>query len=164
MTSTAAIRVAIINHGTLHISASSFTDLPGESANTTSPAARFVQGDFVIDHARGLMWSRKLLSSERMNFADAEAACKACTLEGHTDWRLPTREELQSLVDYTRLNPAIDTEVFPDTPANYFWSSSPAASAPDYAWVVNFACGHVLLGYRASNAFVRAVRSVPASQ
>ena len=34
---------------------------------------------------------------------------------GHSDWRLPTKEELQSIVDYGSTNPAIDTEYFPNT-------------------------------------------------
>jgi hypothetical protein len=168
-----AIRVAIINNGTLHLSASNFSDFPGIAAEIDSPGSfsraasrtdRFAQGDVVIDPARNLMWSRKPISTERKTFSEAEAACKACMLEGHTDWRLPTREELQSLVDYNRYNPAIDPELFPETPANYFWSSSPDASDPGYAWVVYFYHGYVHLYYRYSSAFVRAVRSVPASQ
>ena len=43
-------------------------------------------------------------------------------------------------------------------------SSSPDASDPDYAWVVNFNNGNVNLNNRHNNAFVRAVRSVPASE
>jgi RNA-directed DNA polymerase len=43
-------------------------------------------------------------------------------------------------------------------------SSSPDASDPDYAWIVNFNNGNVNLNNRNNNAFVRAVRSVPASQ
>ena len=43
-------------------------------------------------------------------------------------------------------------------------SSSPDASDPAYAWVVGFHHGLVGLPHRDANAFVRAVRAVPASQ
>jgi len=121
------------------------------------------KNETVLDAARNLMWSRAPLSIGSKSFANAEAACAACRLGEHTDWRMPTLEELQSLVDYTRYNPAIDTTRFPATPARFFWSSSPDASDPDYAWIVNFYYGNVNLNHRRGHAFVRAVRSVDKS-
>ena len=41
--------------------------------------------------------------------------------------------------------------------------ASPDASDPDYAWIVSFSYGVALLYHRDGHAFVRAVRSVPAS-
>ena len=169
-------RIAIINNGTLNLHSSAFIDHDLKISELDSPASQRTTYSYespgkttahehvVVDTARGLMWSRRPISAARMTFAEAEAACKACMLDGHTDWRLPTREELVSIVDYGRYNPAIDQELFPDTPPNYFWSSSPDASDPDVAWVVIFSHGFVHLDYRHYNAFVRAVRSVPASQ
>ena len=46
------------------------------------------------------------------------------TLEGHDDWRLPTRLELVSIVDFAAYEPAIDRAAFPGTPAFGFWSGS----------------------------------------
>lgn len=44
---------------------------------------------------------------------------------GHHDWRLPTRRELLSIVDYSQMYPAIDREYFPNTPSNKsFWTSN----------------------------------------
>ena len=112
-----------------------------------------------------LMWHRAT-NPDRLNFKDAESYCKALTTGSHTDWRLPTIQELLSLVDYTRFDPAIDIAQFPDTTSTYYWSSSPFASAPaDYAWVVGFSDGGADFLHRDGAAFVRAVRSVaPASQ
>ena len=112
-----------------------------------------------------LEWA-KATSVDRLAFKDAEAYCKALRTNGHDDWRLPTIQELLSLVDYTRHDPAIDITQFPDTKPTWYWSSSPGASAPaDYAWLVDFDDGHSDGGHRGHPAFVRAVRSVvPASQ
>ena len=65
-------------------------------------------------------------------------AVKNAHLCSYNDWRMPTRKELQDLVDYGRFNPSIDTTYFPNTPGSVFWSGSPYAGSTDYAWYVDF--------------------------
>ena len=62
---------------------------------------------------------------------------------GYSDWRVPTRAELQGLVHYGRINPAIDTDYFPNTPWSYFWSASPYGSSSNNAWAVYSSYGQV---------------------
>ena len=81
---------------------------------------------------------------------------------GHKDWRLPTADELQSIVDYGATAPAIptvDTIWFPSTQARYFWSSSPYVGYPASAWGVNFFNGDVGGNDRLSSLYVRLVRA-----
>jgi hypothetical protein len=61
---------------------------------------------------------------------------------GASDWHLPSKEELLSIVDYSRENPAIDTLYFPHTKNSKYWSSSPFADGNSYAWYVNFFTGN----------------------
>lgn len=61
---------------------------------------------------------------------------------GYKDWRMPTRQELVSIVDFSRVNPAIDTTYFPNTQSNWFWSSSPNAGGSSGAWVVYLNVGY----------------------
>ena len=58
-----------------------------------------------------------------------------------TGWRVPTREELRSIVHYGVTHPAIDTNYFPHTPDNHFWSASPHVNDVSDAWEVNFEYG-----------------------
>ena len=58
----------------------------------------------------------------------ALAYCEDLDLAGHTDWRLPDRNELQSIVDYSRSDPAIDP-LFSTVASNY-WSSTTYAYIP----------------------------------
>ncbi|MCR6700891.1 MAG: DUF1566 domain-containing protein [Dokdonella sp.] len=140
----------------------SVADVP---IHTTKPKPFRLADELVCDPAQRLIWTPRPIDGKRMTWAEADAACKALRLGGFSDWRLPTREELQGLVDYTRCKPAIDTALFPDTPPEAFWTSSPDAEAPgDCAWFVDFHYGNVNLRRRDYHAFVRAVRSVPASQ
>lgn len=63
---------------------------------------------------------------------------------GLTNWRLPTRRELNSIVNYDEVEPAIDLGVFPYTPSAVFWSASSVysdSSAGDQAWAINFNYG-----------------------
>lgn len=76
---------------------------PKVTAQTT--AAKLTDGGdgTVTDTSSGLMWTRSAgLSDKRMTQAEAEAFVAAINAEkkfGHADWRLPTRDELLSLVD-----------------------------------------------------------------
>ena len=77
---------------------------------------------------------------------------------GASDWRLPNRFELESLTSNDRYGPAIDTAFFPNTPSRSFWSSSPYAGDPYYAWDVYFGTGDVYYYFKYSARYVRLVR------
>ncbi len=74
----------------------------------------------------------------------------------HSDWRLPTRAELQSLVNYSNFDPANNTVFFPDTQAFGYWSSSPGETV--YAWYIDFYEGIVSTQGKDAAIYVRAVR------
>lgn len=77
---------------------------------------------------------------------------------GYSDWRVPTREELFSIMDYGRYYPSIDTEYFPHTFASGYWSSSSFANDPGDAWNVHFNYGYDSYYSKSNGRSVRAVR------
>lgn len=79
---------------------------------------------------------------------------------GFNDWRLPTREELRTIVDYSTANPpAIATSYFPRTVSGWYWSASPYAPGTGSAWRVFFNDGHDnATGKGSSSGAVRLVR------
>jgi hypothetical protein len=137
------------------------------AAVAPATASHFVDnGDGTVTDTRtGLMWSKATLCDDEIDHAKAGDICAALALAGHTDWRLPTVEELFLLADRSKVSPAIDTDAFPDTKSDWYWSSTVHASDSSYAWIVHFDDGLAYHCHRGNDyAFVRAVRSVPAGQ
>ena len=110
------------------------TGLPHpQSYDTATPGV-------VLDSVTGLRWQ---LRSDPMghNWRDANTYCAALVVSGVGGWRLPTVVELVSIVDFTRADPAIDTDAFPDTPGLPFWTSQVDSANSGLAWYVYFKNG-----------------------
>jgi len=95
----------------------------------------------VVDLATGLMWIKDPVQAglgSPMYWYDAINACENLDFAGHDDWRLPNINELMSIVDHSRYNPAFDTLFFTPLPDTWtpYWSSTTNASWPDGAWAM----------------------------
>jgi len=77
---------------------------------------------------------------------------------GYSDWRMPDRKELRSIVNYDLTNPAINTVYFPNTISSYYWSSTTHAFSFGNAWRMNFSHGYDICYYKSFRYYVRAVR------
>ncbi len=108
--------------------------------------------------AHGLTFTATSIVNEDVPHEQCEAAAKALTLAGHSDWDLPTIDELSLLVDRTRHSPAINTDYFRDIQDDWYWSKTEAAWSSASAWYVNFSSGHVCYGHHSFNGFALAVR------
>lgn len=117
-----------------------------------------ISGDLLVDRKSGLVWQRGH-SSVVVDHATATAYCQGLVLGGYSSgWRVPSKFELESVVDFSMGNPAIDELAFPSTPINgYFWTSTPYYNAAGQAfWYVNFGAGNS--GYGMDTCWVRCVR------
>jgi len=93
------------------------------------------------------------------NWCAAKAYCDALSLWGYTDWRLPNVVELTSIVDFSKINPSIDTTYFASASNNY-WSSTTYADSTSNAWIVNFTSGYAAYynNTKTNSYYVRCVR------
>ena len=129
----------------------------------------------VRDNITGLIWEVKTQGGLRdwqktyTNYGKASdkadtggfvKAVNAAGLCGASDWRLPTADELQTLVDYgiASPGPTLDTDYFPNTVQGWFWSSSPYVGFTFNAWFVSFGYGSVDYSSRGGSVAVRLVR------
>ena len=77
---------------------------------------------------------------------------------GFSDWRLPNRAELASLIERQCATPAINTTLFPATPSQSFWSSTGYAQIGAVAWAVDFGSGDVGPAVKTGVKNIRLVR------
>lgn len=64
---------------------------------------QFIADGVVSDSHSKLEWANQTLSWKQLNFGNASAYCDAKTSGGKSDWRLPTRAEILTLVNYARI-------------------------------------------------------------
>jgi hypothetical protein len=128
---------------------SNFTSCPdagmpgfGQDGNTAVNAPYFVTtADTVLDQVTGLTWQRNL-AAQSFDWWSARDYCADLVYAGRDDWSLPSRIELASLLDVGRFGPSIDLATFPSSPADFFWSASPA-SFSSLAFGIRFDQGFV---------------------
>lgn len=120
----------------------------GERANDN----RFKEQDAIVhDELTGLMWPKQaniftypLTWDETL---DAVAQLNNETFLGYSDWRLPNRRELRSLVSHGTKKPALPNgHPFQDVFLGWYWTSTTSAMAPAYAWRVHFEGGRMFYG------------------
>ena len=128
----------------------------------SSAANRFTDNDngTITDRRTGLIWLKNANCAETIGGVDKSDGVLAlanartwiaaldngyCGLsDGSTasQWRLPKRKELRSLIDYRASNPALPPgHPFTDVQSNYYWSSTTFSPSTGGAWGVNLANG-----------------------
>jgi len=123
----------------------------------------------ITDTKTGLIWVKNPHTDlpgkfkSEMPWQQAIDACKGLDFAGHKDWRLPTVEELISIIDWEAgakdNEPTINTTFFPDTKPRWYWTITPCPWIADYARVVDFSSGSVDSYSKGGYHYVRPVRS-----
>ncbi len=99
----------------------------------------------------------------------AAVSANAANYRGFNDWRVPNKNELESIVKldtYTAGQAAIDSTAFPNTPIGGdtwgwggTWTSTSYTPNPSVGWFVGFYDGDVSGNLKSGTGYVRLVRS-----
>jgi hypothetical protein len=112
----------------------------------------------VTDIETKLMWQQTAVDEMTPYYATSYY-CPGLSLAGYKDWRLPTLDELKTLVDLiTQRLPTINHMYFPNTVSSFYWSSTTYAPNTNYAWGVHFLYGVNTIYLKSNPCYVRAVR------
>ncbi len=112
--------------------------------------------DIVIDKDTDMMWQDSSKIVEK-NYNDAVKYCKNLSLGGYDNWKLPNIDELMSISDKSRNNPAIK-KIFQNTKNSFYWSSSKYKGDSSDAWLVNFDFGSDHYFGMSDKLYVRCMR------
>ena len=135
-----------------------------DSIEQSVPDARYTLqagGLEVLDEATQLIWKRcpeGLSGTDCITGTASIYTWSEALALGDSTWRLPNIKELASLVETACYGPAINLTIFPSTPSQSFWSSSPSAYFNTNAWVIDFYGGTGYAGSRDNSRYVRLVR------
>ncbi len=121
----------------------------------------------VTDNNTGLIWQQNtadtngsgtISSADRRTWPQAIDYCAGLSHAGASDWRLPSRFELLSILDYGRFSPAINPAFIAVSWGH--WSATSYAAFPDNALIVSFEYGGSYSSYKFSGDtfYVRCVR------
>lgn len=121
------------------------------------------------DNTTGLMWMRCALGQEwkgggcqgaaaEFTWSEALKVAAPHEFDGYSDWRLPNKNELGSIVEERCVVPSINASAFPATTPTFFWTSSPYAGLTTAAWSVDFGYGVITATEKSGKILVRLVR------
>jgi hypothetical protein len=127
-----------------------------------------INGGEVYDKNTNLTWARCSVGQRWQDGAGCIGAVKTFTFaeaqkQANGAWRVPTRDELESLIDQSCSPAKINDQAFPEMDPTMlaYWSSTPNTRDDSLAYFVNFYDGTVDNGgyYREGMGAVRLVRS-----
>ncbi|MBF0316958.1 MAG: DUF1566 domain-containing protein [Nitrospirae bacterium] len=109
------------------------------------PSPRFTDNgnQTVTDNLTGLMWTKNanlpggyMTWQQGINYV--ATMNNGTGTYGYTDWRLPNRKELISLIDWSRYNPPLPlNHPFANVQSGVYWSSTTYVGGTAYAWCVD---------------------------
>ena len=127
------------------------------SKSATAPFSRFdkAAGATITDNKNkntwlrcpvGMSWDGGSCAGISLKYTWTEAVVTVEELNqkklaGRNDWRLPTVEELATVVEQRCFKPAIDLKAFPYSPESGFWTDTAVEGVQPRAWVVHFLNG-----------------------
>ena len=127
-------------------------------------------GEAVLDRQTGLVWAKNTdILQKTVSWEDAVTFSRDAEIGGQRGWRMPTRDELISLLDTSRSRPALP-EGHPFTKINEvgfgekgcttYWTSTEYEGEAS-AWIISFGFGQVMDSLKVFEYNIWPVRDTP---
>ncbi len=127
------------------------------------PRLSIIDPNLVLDRLTGLYWTLSANPYEfPMSWPEALESVQGLNHKsylGFTDWRLPNKRELRSLIDHGTSRPSLPlSNPFQDVVQTWYWTSTTSAMYPSYAWYVHLQGGRTFWGKKDRDYLVWPVR------
>ena len=124
-----------------------------------------LEGGIVQDILTGLVWSKDAnVNGFPLGWQEALDLVKELNQQawlGFSDWRMPNRRELRSILDLNAKNPALESgHPFENVFSGWYWSSTTAAINYGYAWYVHLAGARMFYGKKDQECLLWPVRGI----
>lgn len=114
----------------------------------------------VKDPTTNLIWEdTKHTTEDKVTHGEASTYCAKLKLSEVTGWRIPTLNELLTVVDYTRSDSAILKEFSHIKSGTIYWTSTPYVRSRDKFWGVDFKDGATESASKNYDRYVRCVKA-----
>ena len=140
--------------------------------SATGTAANGTKWSCVRDNVTGMIWEVKTADNKDSTYTwgnrtslvtAANAENSGSGLCGITNWRVPSVNELFSIVNYNGADPSIDSDYFPNTANRSFWSEQGVVGNISNAWRVDFGNGQNNRSAKSASYIVRLVSAATAA-
>ena len=116
-------------------------------------------GEALLDKETGLVWAKDANIGGGMMWDSAMVYCQNLSIGSRKGWRLPTVEELASLVDPAQSSPALPSgHPFINVQSSAYWSANASAFSATSAWGVYMDSGSVINYTKTDTNYVWPVR------
>lgn len=123
----------------------------------------------IHDTATGLYWEGKSQEADSEQFCRRQMDWAEFSFDyidnlneenfgGFDDWRVPTKHELRSLVNYNTINPAFPQDVFTNLLPEDYWCGNSYGLREDCGWVLNLGLGAATAKHKSALSYGVAVR------
>ena len=112
--------------------------------------------------SQGQLYVNKQCEGEvsKVSWGEALAAAKQSGVGAYKDWRLPNKNELNSIIELSCFMPSVNIDIFPATGIGSYWSSGPYDNTEATVWTVDFATGNIFASQTTMKLMVRFVRDL----
>ncbi len=123
----------------------------------------------VTDFNTNLIWQQNtadldhnglINNTDTRNWQDAVSYCAGLTFADNSNWRLPTKNELQSIIDYgisepENAQPTINATF--SSQSSGYWSATSFVGNSGFAWMIDFENGHDQRDEKTNKYYIRCV-------
>ncbi len=123
-------------------------------------ASQIFAGQTIYDKTTSLVWQDSKDNTKlSITYPQAQEYCSKLVIGKYSDFRIPTMDELQTIIDYKNYDPAI-IKGFEYVSNEAYWTTTPFADDEKIVWLIHFKKGERTVKDKHYDRYIRCVQSL----